>query len=521
MPAPEGSPSDHALADTLSARSYLELARQRISSPPRQSLSKQRSTFSGSPIGIGDNSFPHLRSCDRQPCPKHSEKTESESGAKNPLPVDRPPRKRGRPRLDTAKDAAALEERRVQIRRAQRTYRQKKEATIQTLRTRVEVLEHTLQTVSDLLGATDTDADGRADRGNLIRARQLVLEEIQRGRPFPGDQTDQTGRDLDSVRDIFGYHVAHGRREHADNPSSRQHAQERPPRYPRPRSPSPLLSRLFPSNTIYTYSYQESDLSRRLQRFCLEHIYRWQSEPHSDPALMSRVFGLLPCIQDMPGVRRSMRHMLQGEIGGPLEVPKLAFYTLGGAGTHYPRTGHDGQPAYPENMRRPGKIIRRLARILRRGGIQDWDEDWSGDREPDDGDAQAQQLKAMSEDARLRLLDLEGEWFDCHDVQGYLQNLDVVLDGSSLQLEVPASTVKALYGLSPDHAASQFYVSPGELSSSENKLVPTSTDLADFHVFAPSLVLLADVRILGRAPGFRLWDVEAALRTAIQRRSFD
>lgn len=34
------------------------------------------------------------------------------------------------------------------------------------------------------------------------------------------------------------------------------------------------------------------------------------------------------------------------------------------------------------------------------------------------------------------------------------------------------------------------------------------------------LVLLANLRILGRAPGFRVWDVDAALRSAISRRPF-
>jgi len=40
------------------------------------------------------------------------------------------------------------------------------------------------------------------------------------------------------------------------------------------------------------------------------------------------------------------------------------------------------------------------------------------------------------------------------------------------------------------------------------------------HALTPETVLLANLRMLGRAPGFRLWDVDAALRTAIHRRSF-
>lgn len=186
---------------------------------------------------------------------------------------------------------------------------------------------------------------------------------------------------------------------------------------------------------------------------------------------MSRVFGLFPCIQDMPGVRRTSRRVLQSEIGGPLEITEVPFYTLGGAGMHYPRSNEDGEHFYPVNRRRPGKILRRLAGILRRGGISDWDEDWSGDLEPDVGDKHGEEIRALSEEERLRFLDLDGDWFDCHDVQGYLEDRGFVLEGSSVWLEVPAATVGALYGFSPesgsDYCASQLYVSPGEISSSD------------------------------------------------------
>ena len=350
----------------------------------------------------------------------------------------------------------------MQIRRAQRTYRQKKEATIQTLKTRVDRLEQTLQNVSDLL-TSDVD---------LSQARPLALAEIDKTREFHVDGSDPVGRSTESLRDIFGYEVlSSGRRPDTQNTeaSSSKHGQSERVNslyrgYPNPRSPSPLLNRLFPSTTIYTYSYQESCLSRRLQRFCLEHTYRWLTDPNSEAPLMSRVFGLFPCIQDMPGVRRSSRRVLQSEIGGSLEVNNVAFYTLGGAGTHYPPLNEDGEPVYPVNARRPGKVLRRLARILRRGGISDWDEDWSGNMEPDVGDEQGEEIRCMSQEERLRFLDLDGDWFDCHDVEGYLEYRGFVLEGSSLSLEVPATTVGALYGFSPDsgsdYCASQLYVSP-------------------------------------------------------------
>lgn len=366
-----------------------------------------------------------------------------------------------------------LQERRLQIRRAQRTYRQKKEATIQALKTRVDVLEQTLQNVSDLM-TSESELEPRNSLGQPIgswstitHTRQLVLAEIERVRPSGDtgyDPDDNKGQTPHNLRDIFGYNVSHPSHNTEDG-AVKNHLQEQADFYPHPRSPSPLINRLFPTTTIYTYSYQESDLSRRLQRFCLEHTYRWLSDPRSDPGMMSRVFGLIPCIHDMPGIRRNYRRIMQSEIGSPLEVvEKLPFYKLGGAGTHYPRIGPDGQPIYPDRLRRPGRILRRMTRILQRGGIQDWDEDWSGDVEPLAGEVGENGIWTMTDADRLRALDLDGEWYDCHDIQGYLEDQGVAMDGSSMWMEVSTSKVKALYGFSPDHSASQYYVSPVEMS---------------------------------------------------------
>lgn len=356
----------------------------------------------------------------------------------------------------------------MQIRRAQRTYRQKKETTIQTLEARVKVLEQTLQHVSDLLNTTseDTQALHSEPSHDLARTKQLILSEINKTILPTGERRESAIQDPKTIRDIFGYQVSHDAEISDPSTGGREYKKHQTHPYLTPRSPSPLLNRLFPTTTIYTYSNQESDLSRRLQRFCLEHTYRWLSDPHSHPALLSRVFGLFPCIHDMPGVRRAFRRLLQSEIGSPLETQNVPFYTLGNAGTHFPRSKEDGEPIYPENIRRPGKILRRLTRILRRGGIQDWDEDWSGDFEPSN-DLLDDAEKSMNKEDRLRALDLDGDWFDCHDVQGYLEQKGVVLDGSSMWLEVPAITVTTLYDHSPATSVSQLYGSSYDGSPSE------------------------------------------------------
>jgi hypothetical protein len=179
-----------------------------------------------------------------------------------------------------------------------------------------------------------------------------------------------------------------------------------------------------------------------------------------------------------------------------------------------------------------------MIRILQRGGIQDWDEDWSGDREPGVAGLDHGQVE-MSREERIHSLDLDGEWFDCHDIQGYLEHHGLALDGSALRLEVPAAMVGHLYGFLPDRSVSSLYSSPEEVSTDRAApLLGPSSYMLDLECFFDrefsayiffSLfeythilpVLLANLRILGRAPGFRVWDVDAALRSAIYRRPFN
>lgn len=414
------------------------------------------------------------------------------------------------------------------------------------------MLEQTLHNVSDLI-STEIESSGISNTsltvGNLskvARTRELILAEIEKVRSPTEDNNNNGSPNGDeitpeTIRASFGYDVSHSHIAFLnDQEDLRRKNRFQEHTYIRARSPSPLVNRLFPTTTIYTYSHQESDLTRRLQRFCLEHTYRWLSDPRSNPDLISRVFGLIPCIHDMPGIRRHYRRVLQSEIGDPLEVNKLPYYKLGGAGTHYPRISRDGQPIYPDQLRRPGKILRRMMKILQRGGIQDWDEDWSGNVEPLIGESGEYGGLAMSDADRLRALDLDGEWFDCHDVQGYLLDRGLVSDDSSMWMKVPSSTVAMLYGLSQDHSVLQSYNSPSEASSdmSGATYLGSAPYVLDVEVFfdceycglcTVSLarvklisksfsVLLGNLRILGRARGFRLGDVDAALRKSIHRR---
>ncbi|KGO40211.1 hypothetical protein PEX1_107180 [Penicillium expansum] len=494
--------------DMLSSRSYLELSQE------------QEET------SINTSNESHLRPRKGPQAPEIPDQVTD----RNSAAPDRPVRKRGRPRLE-AKDATAIEERRLQIRRAQRTYRLKKENTIQTLRSRVNLLEQTLQNVSNHLDGAHSDAVNNLNNDStlqpsvdyLARTRELILAEINKTRSTSENNNDlqleHTNRPSRN-KDTFGYKVSHTYPQKNDPNISSPYAL-----YNRARSPSPLINRILPTTTIYTYSHQESNLSRRLHRFSLEHTYRWITDARSDPALLIRVFGLVPCIHDMAGIRRSFRRTLRSEIGSGLEFSKMPFYTLGGAGKHFPRVDGDGNPVYPENSRRPGKILRRMERILQRGGIQDWDEDWSGEREPVvgmlEGMVDGRRVR-MGAEERIRLLDLDGEWFDCHDVQGYLEHRGLMLEGSAVRLDVPEALVGALYGVSPDReTVSSLYASSDgttPVEKMESESLTSSSYSLDVECFFD--LLLANFRILGRAPGFRVWDVDAALRSAISRRPF-
>ena len=169
-------------------------------------------------------------------------------------------------------------------------------------------------------------------------------------------------------------------------------------------------------STIYTYSYQESTFARRLHRFSLEQTFFWLTDPSSPPAWIVHVFGLLPCLPDKDSVQRNYRRVLQAGVDESLEVRVLPFYPIGGAGMHYPRKDADGQPVYPENTREPNRILERAVTAMFGSDMGDIGEQRKRERQ-------------------LQMLDLEGEWFDCHDVQGYLEHLGIGLGCASSAAE--------------------------------------------------------------------------------------
>ncbi|PYH85230.1 hypothetical protein BO82DRAFT_371671 [Aspergillus uvarum CBS 121591] len=371
----------------------------------------------------------------------------------------------GRPRIETGDPATLSEDRRTQVRRAQKTYRLKKEAVFRQTLARVSDLEEKLRTLSDQVASTcEAATEARLQLSHpdiyarLTQIRGVLTE--QDVSPGLACQTDPTlvgatpESDVSSAApcQMLGYNFDQSERSREiqqvppDPPWRRQHS-----------LPRPISIR------GHTYSFQEGRFARRLQRYCLEHAFNLFIDPRSNPQHVYRVFRLVPCIQDKAKMQPRFEQLLRGGADSPLEVPALPFYGVGGAGTHYPDKDELGTPIHPKNMRMP----RRVLGILPSSG--------SGDESTPVGH-------------RARLLEiygLGGQWFDSRDVEGYLKQHGVDLQRSSLFPTVRIAK-----------------------ESSRRMRSDYGSYALDVEKFLWRLA--HGFVILGRAPGFRMVDVNAA-----------
>lgn len=102
----DDSPSSQTAPDSLSARSYFEIANETLQPEEQEPLPSPEESVPGTPAGTKGDSGPRLRPRKGHARSSTSEKTEA--AQPDPHSQDRP-RKRGRPRITTAKDAAAIE----------------------------------------------------------------------------------------------------------------------------------------------------------------------------------------------------------------------------------------------------------------------------------------------------------------------------------------------------------------------------------------------------------------------------
>ncbi|KAE8366868.1 hypothetical protein BDV27DRAFT_143244 [Aspergillus caelatus] len=418
-------------------------------------------------------------------------------------------RSAGRPRLEASNGGAVLsEDRRDQIRRAQRTYRLKKEATLEKAKERAADLEDRLNMVATAI--VDYKAvfppELKSSYPALVRHLDCISDLLSsNSEPLTQPRTqNSTPSSVDSDKDVS---QPNNDTASKDIPKINcgclkdyQHTKHQEPTEDsvkkRPRHVSfsdelednsngrstriQQIAQLHSKDIHYTYSFHEKVFRRRLQRYSLEYAFRLFTDARSHPLEVYRVFRLVPCIQDKTQMYPYFRKLVSAGAKEALEIPNLPLYSIGGVGTHYPRRDSLGNPIYPANMRTPKRVLGLFQPLGGMGEIG---------QEPD-------------HQKFLELCGYGGEWFDSRDVEGYLREQGVNLDTSSL---FPSST--------------ESQGQNGDMHSYQTTNAYDSHTYEDTNVTTLSgclqSLLLRGVVILGRAPGFRRTDVEVAFKSAL------
>jgi hypothetical protein len=116
---------------------------------------------------------------------------------------------------------------------------------------------------------------------------------------------------------------------------------------------------------------------------------------------MEHIFKLSLSYLSLEQLRARFKAMLARSVNDDLDFWETPFIHLGGAGTHYPRKDANGNVMTLKNcwsIRQIGPLEKRMVRM----------------EKVSDGT-----LKFLPD---MDLTAYEGEWFDAHDVQGYLED---------------------------------------------------------------------------------------------------
>lgn len=161
-----------------------------------------------------------------------------------------------------------------------------------------------------------------------------------------------------------------------------------------------------------SYSYQETSFARRLHRKCVESAYRVLIGDNVHPAKKARIFKLAFRVWNKKHLVEKFR---KAALGWELDDPATPYFSVGGAGTHYPRTWN--QLVQPVTN---GPWPTHMAHIQHQG--------------PD-----------MSVEAIVRDLGMDdGDWFDCLDIEGHLRGMGVYLEAHTTYAEFMQGNVPAV-----------------------------------------------------------------------------
>lgn len=256
---------------------------------------------------------------------------------------------------------------------------------------------------------------------------------------------------------------------------------------PMPRLPSPAYGGLTTRSPkpMWTYSHDETTFARRLTRASLETGFHLLGSATQRPAALEYVFRLSLPYMTLDQLLERFKKLLARGTDEELDFWSTPFIHLGGAGTHYPRKDVNGNIIKLPNtwtVRRIGPIDKKMVR------------------------AENSEDPSQSHDLNIDLTGFEGEWFDAHDVEGYLEHekgvrinprssfVDALVDddeypGNDYFVRTARSnTANSPPGRLPEGSKRSF----DAMSSSADSSVPTPPNLQSAtsanvdHLFAPS-----------------------------------
>ncbi|GFF28445.1 hypothetical protein IFM58399_01979 [Aspergillus lentulus] len=356
-------------------------------------------------------------------------------------------RKRGRPRKSAGEGEDPHERRRMQIRLAQRAYRSRKEASVSSLQSRVLKLESAVEQISaaflsfsdELIQSEVLASDPRL----TLRLRdtvQLCLS-LAKGANMTGDQNIATTVSSPSEE-------SHSSSEEM-GPQRRQTSLATSPPY-RESTESEDSGTLQATGFMgtaedkYPHEAPSLDLSAFIERLhfaCLYEGYSALSDTAVGMDILQRPFRFLLRLMDRKRVTSYFEACLHAKASRKRldEWKEIPYFKIGGAGTHYPRkTKASSNETLPR---------------------------WENIQDP------------TSELPQEVQHELDGEWFDIQDLEGFLLEKEVA-----------------------------FVVGDTSNSSDKRNVVNAARLIQE---------LLKTGICLGRTPGFRRKDVEEAIHVAM------
>jgi hypothetical protein len=403
-------------------------------------------------------------------------RTKTKGSAQEDAGADESKSKRGRPRLDTH-DQTAADRRRTQIRLAQRAYRHRKETTITGLKQKVAQIQSVVQQMNskffdlhdnvmdagvlvghpglaaqfekmasefeELANSAAVEDDDEVNPPEPKESDAPAAETAKSRKPNSPQASDQSS-DVEALKvasysdDNPIYHYDETLWSANDANDVMQFNVQIPEASVSLEAITAPISNLSkqlalpptlapPTNDgFYTYSFQETTFARRLHRLCLEKAFRNLTNPHSSPNYVARTFRFTFCFSNRRRMLARFQEMLKRKAGEALENFAVPFFHIGGAGTHYPRRDASGQAVYPPNMMAPDKAIGPACDPTTAGyyGVQP------------ETPREEQSIEEI-----LDKLGYGGLWFDSHDVEQYLGEKGIHLDGTSSFVEVDARLI--------------------------------------------------------------------------------